>query len=71
MVITISLPVGLDGIVKNNQSYDNCIVFNDMAKDIFDKIMFISNETRFTYYKLLLLKMDKEIQQLETMHSME
>ncbi|MDR2778937.1 MAG: tyrosine--tRNA ligase [Puniceicoccales bacterium] len=71
VVITMPLLVGLDGTRKMSKSYDNYIAFNDTAKDIFGKVMSISDETMFVYYKFLLLKTDGEIEQLKTMHPME
>jgi tyrosyl-tRNA synthetase len=71
VVITMPLLVGLDGTRKMSKSYDNYIAFNDSAKDIFGKVMSISDETMLTYYKFLLLKSDDEILALGTMHPME
>ncbi|MDR2737315.1 MAG: tyrosine--tRNA ligase [Puniceicoccales bacterium] len=71
VVITMPLLVGLDGERKMSKSYDNYIAFNDSARDIFGKVMSISDETMFVYYKLLLLKTDEEILQLREMHPME
>jgi tyrosyl-tRNA synthetase len=70
-VITMPLLVGLDGTRKMSKSYDNYIAFNDTAKDIFGKVMSISDETMFVYYKFLLLKTDEEIERLKTIHPME
>ncbi|MDR1413571.1 MAG: tyrosine--tRNA ligase [Puniceicoccales bacterium] len=71
VVVTMPLLVGLDGIRKMSKSYDNYIAFNDTAKDIFGKVMSISDETMFIYYKFLLLKADDEIAELKAMHPME
>ncbi|MDR1401843.1 MAG: tyrosine--tRNA ligase [Puniceicoccales bacterium] len=71
IVITMPLLVGLDGTRKMSKSYDNYIAFNDTARDIFGKVMSISDETMLTYYAFLLLKTDEEIAQLKTMHPME
>ncbi|MDR2603546.1 MAG: tyrosine--tRNA ligase [Puniceicoccales bacterium] len=71
VVITMPLLVGLDGTKKMSKSYDNYIAFNDTAKDIFGKVMSISDETMFVYYKFLLLKTDEEIERLKTIHPME
>jgi tyrosyl-tRNA synthetase len=62
------LLVGLDGTRKMSKSYDDYIAFNDAAKDIFSKMMSISGEKMFVYYKFLLLKTDGEIEQLKRMH---
>jgi tyrosyl-tRNA synthetase len=70
-VITLPLLVGLDGSKKMSKSYDNYIAFNDSAKNIFGKIMSISDEVMWDYFKLLLLKTDKEILDLRELHPME
>jgi tyrosyl-tRNA synthetase len=70
-VITMPLLVGLDGKRKMSKSYDNYIAFNDSAKDIFGKVMSISDETMFIYYKFLMLRTDDEISRLMGMHPME
>ncbi|MDR1432923.1 MAG: tyrosine--tRNA ligase [Puniceicoccales bacterium] len=70
-VLTMPLLVGLDGERKMSKSYDNYIAFNDSAREIFGKVMSISDQTMFAYYKFLAMKSDGEIAQLETMHPME
>ena len=70
-VITMPLLVGLDGTKKMSKSFGNYIAFNDTAKDMFGKIMSISDETMFMYYKFLLGKSDKEIDRLKSEHPME
>ena len=50
-VLTMPLLVGLDGTRKMSKSYDNYIAFNDSAKNIFGKIMSISDETMWDYFK--------------------
>lgn len=53
-VITMPLLVGLDGERKMSKSYDNYIAFNDSPKEMFGKIMSISDQTMWDYYRLLL-----------------
>ncbi len=53
-VITMPLLVGLDGTKKMSKSADNYISFNDSPKEMFGKIMSISDETMWDYYQLLL-----------------
>jgi tyrosyl-tRNA synthetase len=53
-VITMPLLVGLDGTKKMSKSADNYIAFTDSPKQMFGKIMSISDETMWTYYQLLL-----------------
>ena len=53
VVITMPLLVGTDGVNKMSKSLGNYIGINEPAKDIFGKIMSISDATMFTYYELL------------------
>lgn len=59
-VITMPLLIGLDGTKKMSKSADNYISFNDSPKDMFGKIMSISDETMWDYYRLLLM-MDEDL----------
>ena len=59
------LLVGLDGHKKMSKSADNYIAFTDSPKDMFGKIMSISDETMWTYYQLLLEKAPSEIAALK------
>ncbi|MDR2676436.1 MAG: tyrosine--tRNA ligase [Endomicrobium sp.] len=52
-VITMPLLEGTDGIKKMSKSYNNYIALNDSPKDMFGKIMSISDELMYKYYKLL------------------
>lgn len=70
-VLTMPLLVGLDGNRKMSKSYDNYIAFNDSSKDIFGKVMSISDEAMWSYFKLLLLKSENEIGELQNLHPME
>jgi len=70
-VLTMPLLVGLDGTRKMSKSYDNYIAFNDSAKNIFGKIMSISDETMWDYFKLLDLQQEDVIEDLKKKHPME
>jgi tyrosyl-tRNA synthetase len=70
-VITMPLLVGLDGSKKMSKSADNYIAFTDSPKDMFGKIMSISDDTMWTYYKLLLESSDEQIQRLKAGHPMD
>ncbi len=69
-VITMPLLVGLDGAKKMSKSYDNYIAFNDSPRDMFGKIMSISDETMFIYYRYLLLYSPSDIAALKSEHPM-
>jgi tyrosyl-tRNA synthetase len=71
VVLTMPLLVGLDGVKKMSKSYDNYIAFNDSPRDIFGKIMSISDSTMWDYYKLLDLQDDDTIEVLKKNHPME
>ncbi|MGB1128043.1 MAG: tyrosine--tRNA ligase [Opitutales bacterium] len=70
-VITMPLLVGLDGSKKMSKSADNYIAFTDTAKDMFGKIMSISDETMWDYYRLLLEADEGRIEKLKSGHPME
>ena len=70
-VLTMPLLVGLDGVRKMSKSYDNYIAFNDSAKDIFGKIMSISDEAMLDYYRLLLNLDQASLNELKECHPMD
>jgi tyrosyl-tRNA synthetase len=53
VIITMPLLEGTDGVKKMSKSYKNCIALNDLPKDMFGKIMSISDELMYRYYELL------------------
>lgn len=53
IVITMPLLEGLDGINKMSKSLGNYIGINESPKEIFGKIMSISDELMYKYYELL------------------
>ena len=70
-VITMPLLVGLDGSKKMSKSADNFIAFTDNAKEMFGKIMSISDDTMWDYYRLLLEFPENKVDNLKTGHPME
>ena len=70
-VITMPLLVGLDGSKKMSKSADNYIAFTDSPKEMFGKVMSISDDTMWTYYRLLLEFDDKQIEALKKQHPMD
>ena len=70
-VITMPLLVGLDGTKKMSKSEDNYIAFSDTPKEMFGKIMSISDQTMWTYYQLLLEFDATRIESLKGSHPME
>lgn len=70
-VLTLPLLVGTDGTKKMSKSQDNYIAFNDTPKEMFGKIMSISDEVMWDYYRLLLLKTGEEVEGMKSTHPME
>jgi tyrosyl-tRNA synthetase len=69
-VITMPLLVGLDGAKKMSKSADNYIAFTDTPKEMFGKIMSISDDTMWDYYRLLLEFDDAQIAKHKEGHPM-
>ncbi len=53
VVITMPLLEGLDGVQKMSKSLGNYIGINESQKDMFGKLMSISDELMYKYYELL------------------
>jgi tyrosyl-tRNA synthetase len=70
IVICLPLLVGLDGVKKMSKSQDNYIAFNDAPKEMFGKIMSVSDEVMWDYYRLLLMESDESIAQRKAGHPM-
>jgi tyrosyl-tRNA synthetase len=65
IIITLPLLEGLDGIQKMSKSLNNYIGINEPPKEIFGKIMSISDQLMWRYFDLLSFKSPIEIQQLK------
>ncbi len=70
-VITLPLLRGLDGRKKMSKSFNNYISFNDLPNDIYGKVMSITDDMMWDYFKLLLMYSDSEIAELQSMHPKE
>ncbi|MFH1045804.1 MAG: tyrosine--tRNA ligase [Candidatus Omnitrophota bacterium] len=68
VVITMPLLEGTDGIQKMSKSYGNYIGINEPPKEMFGKIMSISDEMMMKYYELLT---DEDLPTVKKMHPME
>lgn len=53
VVLTMPLLEGLDGVNKMSKSLGNYVGINENAKDMFGKLMSISDELMYKYYELL------------------
>lgn len=68
VVITMPLLVGTDGVQKMSKSYGNYIGINDPPKDIYGKLMSISDELMYKYYELLT---DEDLAEVKKLHPMD
>ncbi len=68
IVITMPILVGLDGVQKMSKSLGNYVGINESPKDIFGKVMSVSDEAMFKYYELLT---DEDMDLVKKMHPME
>ncbi|MBQ9537077.1 MAG: tyrosine--tRNA ligase [Desulfovibrionaceae bacterium] len=64
-ILTMPLLEGLDGVRKMSKSYGNYIGIDEPAKEIFGKVMKISDELMWRYYELLSAKSLQEIATLK------
>jgi len=64
VVMTGPILEGLDGVNKMSKSLDNYVGVNEPAKEIFGKLMSISDELMWRYLELLSRRTLKEIQAL-------
>ncbi len=62
-ILTMPILEGLDGVQKMSKSLGNYIGINDSPKDIFGKIMSISDDLMWRYIDLLSFKSIEDIQQ--------
>jgi tyrosyl-tRNA synthetase len=53
VIMTVPLLVGLDGTQKMSKSLNNYIGINEPPRDIFGKVMSISDDLMFLYYELV------------------
>ena len=65
VVITLPLLEGLDGVKKMSKSLNNYIAIDDSPKEIFGKIMSISDELMWKYYEILSSINKKELDNLK------
>lgn len=68
VAMTMPLLVGLDGQKKMSKSYGNAVGLNDPARDMFGKVMRISDEAMLAYYELLTVA---DLAAVKALHPME
>lgn len=65
VVLTMPLLEGTDGVRKMSKSYDNSIAIFDTPRDMFGKILSITDDLMWRYYGLLSFRSPDEIKQLK------
>jgi tyrosyl-tRNA synthetase len=65
VVLTMPLLVGTDGVQKMSKSYGNYVGITDAPREMFGKLMSISDDLMWTYYELLSDLSAKEIVELK------
>ena len=65
VIITMPLLEGLDGVQKMSKSLGNYIAIDDPAKEMFGKVMSISDELMWRYFSLISLRTPAEIKKFQ------
>ena len=65
IVMTLPLLEGLDGVQKMSKSLNNYIGVTDAPQEMFGKVMSISDELMYRYFRLVLGWSDEDARQLE------
>jgi len=60
-ILTMPLLVGLDGVQKMSKSYGNYVGINEAPKEIFGKLMSVSDELMWSYFDLLSFRGSDEV----------
>jgi len=68
VIVTTPLLEGLDGVQKMSKSLGNHIGIQESPKEMFGKVMSISDEMMWKYYELLT---DEDVQQIKRLHPRE
>jgi len=65
VVLTVPLLIGTDGVEKMSKSLDNYIAVEDTPTEIFGKVMSVSDDLMWSYYRLCTSLSDEEVNRLE------
>lgn len=65
VVLTMPLLEGTDGVQKMSKSYGNYVGINEAPQEMFGKLMAITDDLMWKYYKLLSAKSLDEIERLQ------
>ena len=63
-ILTMPLLEGLDGVNKMSKSYGNYVGINEPPREIFGKLMSVSDDLMWRYYELLSFRSSEEIARL-------
>ncbi|MGM0441009.1 MAG: tyrosine--tRNA ligase [Elusimicrobiota bacterium] len=66
-ILTMPLLEGTDGVQKMSKSYGNHIGINEKPSEMFGKIMSVSDDMMYRYYKLLTVENMEKIKKLHPM----
>lgn len=66
VVITIPLLVGLDGVKKMSKSLNNYIGIDETPREIFGKVMSLSDDTMWSYFELISFRPLAEIKSMRS-----
>jgi tyrosyl-tRNA synthetase len=69
--MTLPLLEGLDGVQKMSKSLGNYIGVTDSPKDIFGKVMSVSDDLMWRYHALILCTPEAEVAELKKRHPRE
>jgi tyrosyl-tRNA synthetase len=64
VVITLPLLIGLDGVKKMSKSLGNYIGIDESPKEIFGKVMSLSDETMWLYFEVISFRPLAEVKRL-------
>ncbi len=64
-ILTVPLLEGLDGVNKMSKSYGNYVGIDEPPREIFGKLMSISDDLMWRYYELLSFRSSEEIVRLK------
>lgn len=71
VIMTMPILEGTDGVNKMSKSLGNYVAVSELPKEMFGKLMSISDELMWRYYELLAQFGKKEIEELRKQHPME
>jgi len=71
VALTVPILEGLDGVQKMSKSLGNAVGIVEPPADMYGKLMSVSDDLMFRYFKLVTRVSEEEIQALKKLHPME